>query len=451
MYKLLISRRLAIYLLTAVLLALTASALIPNNFTLSAAKWLELERKSPVLFWIYAHLSTPFLVRNPFFQLISFLLCLSTLACTADRIVKWGKSKCMEFEKEKAFSFSVTQISVHCPDEVRSMVENFLSKGRWEISRENNTDLTVISGQKGMSGFWGSVAFHAGLVCCFLAGPVTVLTGFSGELTATEDVVLPLRGAIVAHQVNNDAKLPEAQVQINQLRGEYFQGQYRYDYGGELVLSDRLGDHRIPFAVNKPASYHGYQFSLNEYGDAPRLVLERDGKTLFDYYLNLKHPGEGDYFELEPGVRAMVIFFPDFFRQGDKIGSRSRRSDNPVTLVRIFRGDREVFKGLFKPGDEEIWEGSRIRVPDYRHWVTLNVTKEQGILLVMLGFLLGSAGLLVRFLSNERRIEFELFPMGEQTGFKVRGYCRYYPAFLEKEVLEIAQKLEEGQVPVARP
>lgn len=451
MYKLLISRRFAICLLAAVLLVLIASALIPNNFTLSAEKWFELERKSPDLFWIYAHLSTPFLVRNPFFQFISFLLCLSTVACTADRVVKWGKSKSLEFEKEKAFSFSVAQRSVHGLDEVRGVVESFLSKGRWEISREKNTDLMVISGQKGMSGFWGSVAFHAGLVCCFLAGPVTTLTGFSGELTVTEDVSLPLKAGIVAHKGYDAAIIPEAQVQVNHLRGEYFQGQYRYDFGGELALTDNLGSHHIPFAVNTPASYRGYQFSLNEYGNAPRLVLERDGGTLFDYYLNLKHPEGGDYFELEPGVRALVMFFPDFFRQGDKIGSRSRRPNNPVTLVRIFRGDREVFKGLFKPGDEEIWEGNRIRVPDYRHWVTLNVTKEQGVLLLMLGSLLGGAGLLARFLSNERRIDFEIFPMGEETGFKVWGYSRYYPAFLEKEVLEIAQKIKEGQVPVVRP
>ncbi|HBG06427.1 MAG: hypothetical protein A2075_00455 [Geobacteraceae bacterium GWC2_58_44] len=445
MYRLLISRRVAIYLLSVLLVVLIASALMPSNLTLSAEKWLELERKSPTLFWIYAHLSTPFLVRNPLFQLVSLLLCLSTLACTADRVVKWGRSRTLLFEKEKAFSFAVTRSSVRDPDAVRDRVEGFLARGGWQVSREQTEELTVISGQKGSSGFWGSVAFHAGLVCCFLAGPVTVFTGFSGEVTVTEEVSLPLRTAMVAHPGHDAAAIPaELQLQVDHLRGEYFQGQYRHDFGGELALSDGRGSQRIPFAVNRPANFRGYQFCLSEYGNAPRLVLERDGETLFDYYLNLRHPVEGDRFDLEPGLRALVLFFPDFYRQGDRIGSRSRRPDNPVTLVRLFREEREVFSGLFKPGERQVWEGTSIGIPDYRHWVTLTVTKEQGVLLVMIGSLLGGAGLLARFLSNERRIEFEICRLGEEPGVKVRGYSRYYPAFLEKEVLAIAQKLAEG-------
>jgi cytochrome c biogenesis protein ResB len=440
-YKLLISRRIAIYLLTALLLVLIASALIPSNYTLSAEEWLEVETTSPALFWIYSHLSTPFIVRNPVFQLVSLLLCLSTLACSADRVLKWWRSRTLEFEKEKAFSFSVAQNSDQDLCAVRDQVERFLAGGRWQVSREQAGGLTVVSGQKGSSGFWGSVAFHAGLVFCFLAGPVTLFTGFSGELTATEQVSLPLRTAVVAHAGHDAATMPDFQVQVDNVRGEYFQGQYRHDFGGELSLTDQQGSHRIPFAVNKPANFRGYQFCLNEYGNAPRLVLERNGKTLFDCYLNLRHPLEGDRFELQPGMQAFVMFFPDFYREGDKIGSRSRRPDNPVTLIRLFRGDQELFNGLFKPGDQEQWEEIRISVPDYRHWVTLTVTKEQGVLLVIMGSLLGGAGLLARFLSNERRIEFELSALGEGTGVKVRGYSRYYPAFLEKEVLAIAEKM----------
>lgn len=427
MYKLLISRRFAIYLLTAVLLVLVASALVPPGSALSA------------------RLATPVVVSSPLFQVVSFLLCLSTLACTVDRVWRWGKSRTLQFEKEKAFSFSVTRSSRHGCDAVAETVQHFLSRGRWETARERNPELTVISGQKGMSGFWGSVLFHLGLVCCFLAAPVTSLTGFRGELTVTGDVAVPLKEAIVAHQGYHAGKVPEAQVEVNRLRGEFFKGEYRYDFGGELSVSDRQGTHRLPFAVNHPTSYRGYQFSLSEYGNAPRLVLARGAAPFFDYYLNLKNPREGDYFDLEPGVRAQVMFFPDFFRDGDKIGSRSQRPDNPMTLVRIFRGEREVFKTLLKPGDEERWEDARISFPDYRHWVTLIVAREQGVLLVIVGSLLGAVGLLVRFLSNERRIEFEVSRAGEETSLRVRGYSRYYPAFLEKEVLEIARELEAGQ------
>jgi cytochrome c biogenesis protein len=444
MFKTLNSRRFAVYLLSLFLLILFISALIPNNYTLSGEEWFGLERNSPTLFWIYSHFSTPFLVNNPFFQMISFLLFLSTSACTLDRILRWHKSRASEFEKEEAFSFSATETSRHGLLVLQGEVERLLSCGHWAKSVENGGQAVVISGQKGMSGFWGSIAFHVGLLFCFLAVPVTALTGFRGELILTEDVALPLRSGVVSTGGKTSSTLPDLQVQVRHLRGKYFEGRFKYDFGGTLTLNDRSGGKDIPFWVNKPATYGGYQFSLQEYGNAPRLVLERDGRTFFDYYLNLRHPDEGDYFELDGGVRAFVMFFPDFFREGNKIGSRSKLPNNPVTLVRLYRGDREVFKGLFKPGDERMWEGARIRVPDYRHWVTLIVTRDAGIHLVIIGSLLGVAGLLVRFMSNERRIEFELSLVRQGTRFKVRGYSRYYPAFLEKEVADMAARLREG-------
>jgi cytochrome c biogenesis protein ResB len=256
-------------------------------------------------------------------------------------------------------------------------------------------------------------------------------------------VAAPLRSSVVTAEGRTSATLPDAQVEIRKLRGEYFEGQYRYDFGGVLVVEDRSGRRELPFAVNKPAEYQGYQFTLHEYGFAPQLVLERDGRPVFDYFLNLRHGEEGDYFELPDGSRAMVMFFPDFIREGGKIGTRSKEPRNPVAMVKIFREDAEVFRGLFKPGEEAVFEGTRLKVPAVRRWVTLIVTREQGILLVMVGGLLCMGGLLARFLSNERRIEFELAPCGEGSLVRVRGYSRYYPAFLEKEVLQMTQQLKE--------
>jgi cytochrome c biogenesis protein len=74
--------------------------------------------------------------------------------------------------------------------------------------------------------------------------------------------------------------------------------------------------------------------------------------------------------------------------------------------------------------------------------VNLIVVRETGILFVIIGFVLGTTGLLVRFLSNERRTEVELAAAPEGTRITISGFSRYYPAFLEKEVREMAQKLK---------
>ncbi|MBJ6723114.1 cytochrome c biogenesis protein ResB [Geomesophilobacter sediminis] len=450
MLKLLISRKIALYLLAAVLVALLISAFLPNTYTLSPERWHDLQLHDPDRFWIYSHFSTPYLVRTPLFLGVSFLLCLSTLACTVDRLVKVGKARAVPFETEKVFSFSVTRCAAEDLETLREKVQRFLAHGKWEVGCEETAEGVILSGQKGRSGLWGSILFHAGLIACFVAGPVTVLGGFRGELIVTGDTPVSLRSTVVALEGYDAARVPDLQVEVKRLRGEYYRGEYRYDFGGILAVTDPKGSRELPFSVNRAANYEGYQFSLSEYGSAPRLVLERDGRPFFDYYLNLRHPEEGDYFDLDGGVRAMVMFFPDFVQQGERIGTKSKRPDHPVTLVRLFRGDRQVFQGLFQPGDEALWEGVRIRVPDFRHWVSLTVTSERGVLLVMLGSLLGVVGLFIRFLSNERRIEFTLAPAGEDAAeyrstCTIRGYSRYYPAFLEKEVLAIDEAMDNEQ------
>lgn len=446
MWKALCSRKLALYALLALVVPLIASTLLPSEITLSEQQWDALQRENPLYFQLASRCATPYIVKTPYFSAVSALLFLSTFACTWQRVRTWLATRNSDFSKEKSFSFS-REVALDCDaTAAQRRIEHLLASSGWK--RCDGASGLAIAADKGRSGFWGSVIFHGGLLCCLLAGPVTLLTGVSGELVLTEGVELPLADAVAAP--GRPAALPKASVLVHDLRGRFFQGQFKTDFSGTLTLRDGKGTRELPFAVNKPADYQGVQFSLHQFGFAPRVVLETPQAPPFDFYLNLRHPDRGDYFEMGGGLRALVMFFPDFIQEGKKIGSKSREPVNPVTMIKLFRGDQEVFKGLFRPGEEQVWEGRRIRIPDYRQWVTLNVTKEQGVLLIVIGSVVGAAGLLIRFLSNERRIEFEIVPLGGRSGFKVRGYSRYYPAFLEKEVLEIAKKLEQGEQSLAK-
>ena len=443
MWSLLSSKRFAIYVLAIFLAMLVVSSFLPNHFTLTEMQWHELERSKPILFWIASHGSTPFLVESPLFLLVSLFLFLSTLACTVTRVSRWSRLRTSEFSKEKAFSFALDGASSLNLVAVQHKVRDLLHGSRWDFTSEQTGGSISISGQKGRSGLWGSVVFHLGLIICFLAGPVTVLTNFRGELILTEEETVPLRAGFESHEGKSPAALPDVGVRVEQVQGEYFQDQYQYDFRGTLIIDQQQEHRALPFAVNEPAAFSGYEFQLHAFGYAPRLIVERSGTPIFDYLLNLRHPVDGDHFSIDQELRAFVLFFPDFIRDGSKLSSKSRTPKNPVFLVRILQGDHEVLKGLFKPGEERSFGDYRIRIPEYRHWVSLIVVREWGIIFVAAGFVIGVAGLFVRFLSNERRIEIEVSPFTTGTLLTLRGYSRYYPAFLEKEVLEMAGKLIE--------
>ncbi len=442
MWKILNSRNFAIYLLIFLLTLLAASTYLPSEITLSRSEWLALGQTRPLLFWLAARFSTPALVKGPLFLLTAFFLFLSTLVCTADRVLKRIKYRTSEFVTERAFSFAVAENVPGDAVGVAGMLQRLLVREKWLVGAIGTEGRAVITAQKGKSGFWGSVVFHGGLLLCFLAGPVTALTGFRGEALLLEGYAAPLRTSLASSTGKAPATLPDIRLRVHDLRGVYFKGKYKYDFGGVLALDDGTGERETPFAVNEPVTWQGYQFSLNQYGYAPRLVVADDRGALFDQYLNVSAIPENDYFEVGEGVRALVLFFPDFIREGGKIGTKTREPNNPVAMVKLYRGERELFKGLFKPGESAVWEGKRISVPDYRHWVSLVVTRESGVWFVSIGLLLVTAGLLARFLSNERRLEFELIPLDSGTRCTIRGYSRYYPAFLEREVGEMAAKLK---------
>lgn len=440
MWNTLTSRKLALWALLALLLPLTLSAFLPSELTLSEREWLELGRNRPLYFALASRLATPYLVKTPFFALVSLLLFLSTFACTLQRFV-WGlRGKSPDFSRDRSFSFAREASLPLPPEEGGERIAKLLDRTGWRYDRGESAGSLVMTGVKGRSGFWGSIVFHIGLVGCFLAGPATYLTAMTGELVLTEGVALPLRQGVALAQGKGTA-LPDATVSLHDLRSVYYKGRFKSDFGGTMKVLDARGGHDLKFEVNRPVEYQGVQFSLHQFGFAPRVVIEGPGGSPFDYYLNLRHPKEGDYFETGDGVRALILFFPDFIREGGKIGTRSEEPVNPVAMVRLYRGETEVGKGLFRPGETAQLGEYRVSVPDYRHWATLVVTRDAGVPFTVFGFVVCVAGLLVRFLSNERLVEFELRRQGEGSLLAVKGYSRYYPAFLEKEVGLLAEKL----------
>lgn len=442
-FRLLNSRKFAIYLLLIFLFILIFSTFLPNYYTLSEEKWNALEREKPVLFWLSSRFSTPFVVKNPVFSITSAFLFLSTLVCTVTRVRKWLSQRESEFRKEKAFSFSAEETSALSGDDLKSRCLTLLLQKKWEYSAEETPEKLLITAQKGIRlGFWGSVIFHAGLLLCFLAAPVTALTLFRGEFIITDGTTVPLREGFISYAGNKPSGLPPVNISAHNLKGVYEKGKYKVDFGGRMKITGAGFEKEYGFSVNKPVNFMGYQFTFHEFGFSPRVIISNKEGVIFDYSLNLRHPEEGDKFELQKGKRLFVLFFPDFIRQADKIGSKSMDTNNPVLLVKLFEGDRQVYKGLLRKGEKTLSEEYTIEFADIKNWGNFIVVKDLGIPVIIMGFLVGITGLFLRSISNERRLEIDFIPHQASTRFRISGYSRYYPAFLEKEVKQMSGMLK---------
>lgn len=406
-----------------------------------AEKWQAMEEESPTLYWLTEHFSTPRIVRNPIFIVLSFFLFLSTAACTITRVNRWLKSRALEFEKEQAFSFSVERTFGADIEDISGSLKAMLDHKGWEHSATQGQGFLMVSAQKGgHTGFWGSVVFHIGLLVCFLSVPVTAFTAYRAKFITTNGVTKPYKEVLVFSEGGVADDLSDVEITVSNLRGVYAKGIYKVEFGGNMIIDDKGIKKEAEFSVNNPIYYKGYQIGIHEYGYSPGVfVSSQDGTLLFDGFLNL--PKTGDYFSLSEDLSLFVMLFPDFFREGSKIGSRTNDPNNPILLIRILRGKEEIAKGLLSLGQETVLGGYTVKFTELRNWASFTVVKEYGMPVVAVGLIVGVAGLLVRFLSNERRLEISFKKAEGGTDVVLRGYSRYYPAFLEQEVSRMAQEL----------
>ncbi|AJE04660.1 cytochrome c biogenesis protein ResB [Geobacter pickeringii] len=432
------SRRTAVWLLAVPAFLLALSTFLPAPQGGGAAEPTGRGFWQGLVAWTAERYDTPHLVRTPFFLALWLFLFISTSICTMQRVLRWLRTHKTDFDAEKGFSWELEVETSQSPSEAAGRFATDLRQLGWQV----NGDLGTVVAERGMAGsFWGSVMFHGGLLLCFIAVPVTALTAFSGSLILPEEIPVPIRQTVTVEQGSAEA-LPDDTITVRNLTARYSQGKYWLAFTGTLHFGGP-GDSGSAIAVSRPVSHAGFQFSLQEFGVSPRLIISGLAAP-FDYQLNLRHPEEGDWFDLPGGLRLFVLFFPDFFREGNRVGSRSLDERTPRLLYRITdRGGALVGKGILAPGEQGRFPGGEVAFPGFRHWAGLAIGKSSGLGLLMAGFGVVVAGLALRLLGNDRCVTATFETSGQGTLCRVRGQSRYYPAFLKREVANLVATIRK--------
>lgn len=446
MVRILLSRKVAAYILFLLVLVLTLSTILPSELTISPEEYEDLRVNKPLVFWLSEHLRTTAIIKNPLFIGLSIFLFLSTFICTAQRVWQRLRLKKEEFPIDKAFSFLIEKVSPYNMEDLKIRTAGIFEKKKWLYEFKDTPLGLQVRAKKGMDrGLFGSVIFHLGIVIIFLAAPVSALTVFRGTIVVTEGIPIKLKDAFINVQ---DKEIPSvlggASLFIKELKGEFYKGIYKYHFGGKLNIDGVDYD----YSVNKAFNHKGFQFTLNEFGYSPWVMIrDADGNVIFDYFLNIRDMAEGDYFDLSDKKRIHVVFFPDFFREGDRIGNRSAEIKNPVIMIRFLDSGREHAKDLIKLGEEKQVGDNFVSFKEVRPWGGFIIVRDRGVGVLWVGFIIGVFGLLLRFLSNEKLFEFAFERLDDNnTRIYIKGYSRYYPAFLEREVNMIAEELLNEQI-----
>ncbi|MHB9094822.1 MAG: cytochrome c biogenesis protein ResB [Eubacteriales bacterium] len=427
----LVSRRLAIFLLVVLTGLLIIGSLLPKVAFLTDSERGALKAGNPLQYKMATLLTAPELSKTWFFVCLAAALFVATFSCVAYRVASRKKRNIVQ-PLPVRYDFSVV-VETGDSDRLLDVLNGLRQIKNWhkEVNR-NPAGFLFMARQKDWK-FEGSVIFHASLLLVIIGGFITSLYGFNAGIVVTEGQSIPLlkENLVKVSRLPGGFVLPEFQVALNQIRplinrkGEFVQ----YEAGVKIVTRQGAEEWQ-QVKINQPARYKGYQVSLESYGPAPwlQIINKETGGVIYDSFFNLRATPEGHDSIYMPNSNEHIMFryFPDFYQDGRKIGTRSMIPKNPVFWV--YTGN---LKELLRVGEGVSLGKWLVKYNEFRQWAYFRVNRDPGEIWVYTGCVMAIFGLLLRFFRDERKIF--MVVVREENGFIIRlkGTARYFPVMFE--------------------
>ncbi|MEN8154042.1 MAG: cytochrome c biogenesis protein ResB [Acidobacteriota bacterium] len=285
----------------------------------------------------------------------------------------------------------------------------------------NEGGLRSLTGKAGIkkTGFF---LLHIGLIGILAGGFIS--TGFSldGKIVLTEGQVFLERHDQYLRIVEGPLRKEihkEFSTRLKDVKITYEKKFFPVDIITVLDFIDK--ENRaldIPVQINKPYTFRGFSFTLDEMGFSPRIVIRDDSKKkyMLNSFIALKtfrHGVEWEYKDFLPlpflKNRVTLTLYPDHKLLNGKVVKTSEVVSKPVIKFEIEDGSGKIistgiipFKGSSKVGDHIF------TFADLRHWASFRVVEDPGYLLFGISVWLSILSLLFRY-SGEL---FSLFKKG---------------------------------------
>lgn len=384
----------------------------------------------------------------PVFIALLLLLFLSLTACLVPRVRAWWRltrhgrppdSRHLDAHPERA-----TFATSRTPAEVEEVVRAELRARRFRLRAPDAgaaDDLRDVASEKGIvSREGGSLLFHLSFYVLLVAVVLGQLLGFQGQVGVVEGAAFSDTELSYWSQRpgrwwdggdHRGFTLTLDEFHVDWIRDPRFAGTpsvFRSDVTVDTpdgrTISDSVGG-------NDPLVVDGMKIHQLEWGYAPRVVVEVDGKVVHDAHLNALQTSSGFFRAVvkapgaEPDVGLEVQLFPTAVdAQGNIVMDRGLPwADAPLLLVDVYRGDLLLDRAqnvntLDTTGLDlvsaaapiglgrafETPDGVRISFPELRRWVGFQVSNRPTAGWLLLGAALLLAGLVPALYAYRRRV-----------------------------------------------
>ncbi|MEY4444213.1 MAG: hypothetical protein RL301_292 [Actinomycetota bacterium] len=465
-WRQLTSMRTALFLLLLLGLAAIPGSLVPQR-TSSPIKVQEFFANNPGQAKLYDQLHLFDVYGSPWFSAIYILLFISLIGCVLPRTIEHAHTAMAappaapsRLEKMEYFQ----EISG-----TLARAETILRKDRFRIRREANW----ISAEKGYLRETGNLFFHLSLILILLGISFSSLFGMRGD--AIVNIGERFTNTPTSYDSINFGKLTSpSDLPPFLIKPTNFVAKYNpstnqpLDYTLTVLTAPNPESKALEkiIKVNSPLKYGDTSIYLQANGYSPIVtVRDRTGKIRLQGPIpflpqdgNLSSNGAIKVPDMEPQLGFVSQFFPTVDQpKGKPARSSYPEALDPRLFVAAYRGDLGLDSGtpqsiykidtkkLFQIGLESMkvgqtytFEEGSITFEGYVPWVNLQIVKDPGKLLALIGALFAILGLLASLFARQRRIWIKAVA-GDKL--EIAGLAKNAAPGLENEILEIARKL----------
>lgn len=435
-------RRLAVAGLVALLAVLLLGSQLPDPAQLSPRDLAALAARSPRLLAVARVFPAARLLDSPWLLLVPIVLAVAIAWNLVDRIA--ARLSAAAPAPGGSFAPHAEWAATRPPAEIAAAVAARLARRGYRISAAPAPGGgREVVGRRGALGFWGSVAFHVGLVLALAAFAATLWAERRAGLHLVEgdEVALDAPGVLSIRRQGPGAAPPgHVVVRLDRCAVRYQDDRFPVDYRADLLALDESGRLReVPVRVNAPAEIDGSRFLLESFGIAPVIRIDQGGRRIADGPATLSVT-EGHVDELPvPGTADVlrVRWFGDLVRDGTLASSRSDLPRNPALGLRLVRGGAVVASALVRRGEAAALGPYRVAFPEARYWVDLLVERDPGAPILLAALALAAAGLALRFWDHDRLVRVRVAPAGEGSHVAAAARSRYFPALVARELADL--------------
>lgn len=431
-WKFFASIRFTVILLLVIAVASIAGTIIPQNESVQ----VYLAKFGVTGYRILSTLDVFDMYSSWWFQALLLLLVINIVVCSLDRLpVTWRAVFSSRASRNPTMFRNLRR---------KETVETTLSL---DVLKEECTKLVsgsdgvqqtpegfYVIGEKGRWTRFGVYAVHLSIILLLVGALIGSMFGFDGYVKIVE-------GESISEVGLNDSTDPQKldfQIRCDDFNISYYPTGSPKEYRSTLtIIEEGQPDIQKDILVNAPLRYRGINVFQSSYGRAPMLSFtssetgrEFTQTVMEKIYVDL--PENLGFFLLEEYRHSMNY-------RGQDVG--------PVFIGRLIHpsGEREtILLPVQHPTFDEMRKGSVIiSVSDHvdRYYTGLQVTRDPGVWVVYLGFVLMIVGCYVTFFTSHQRLFVEAVRMEGGCRVMVAGFANKNKYGMQQEVKRIADRL----------